>query len=257
MRYLFWLKKLIRFWLTITFSLAVSASLSYSVEVDKKITLLTGDYPPYEIEAPKDGLVGYDIEVVNAVFQRAGYEVDIRFFPWKRAINQIENGHAAGGFSIADTPERREICALSDPISSITPVLAVRADLKEPRPQALAETLLYRGVGIRGYSFQQELARIGAPHTILSTDEQALLFLIKSRADVFYTVKESTQFLVKSMGLENQIQFVLLQDKQVEYFHVCFSKAWPNYERYVDVFNKGLKSLRDEGLYELIHRKYE
>ncbi|ABC28849.1 ABC-type amino acid transport/signal transduction systems, periplasmic component/domain [Hahella chejuensis KCTC 2396] len=250
-------KKLIRLYLAIILLFTVSISPSYSVGLDKKITLLTGDYPPYEIESSKDGLVGYDVEVVNAVFQRAGYEVDIRFFPWKRAINQIESGHVSGGFSIANTPERRKICELSDPISSITPVLAVRADLKEPRPKTLTETLSYRGIGIRGYTFQQELASIGAPHTILNTDEQALLFLTKSRADVFYTVKESSQFLVKSMGLENQIQFVRLQDKEVDYFYVCFSKAWPNYEIYVDVFNKGLKVLKDEGLYDQIHRKYE
>ncbi|OZG72429.1 amino acid ABC transporter substrate-binding protein [Hahella sp. CCB-MM4] len=236
--------------------LLFNAGISYS-DAEDEITLVTADYPPYEIETPQDGLVGYDVEVVQEAFRRAGIKANVIFIPWKRAVRQLTEGQSLAGFSVGDSPERRDMCMLSDPISTITPVLAIRTNYGGPIPETLADTVTLRGIGINGYSYERELVDLGAPHQILNTDQQALLFLTRSRADVFYTIKESTQYLAKNMGLSEKIKYVGLKDRRAGYFHVCFSRSWPGYEEYLRVFNRELGRMRADGTYDSIHRKYQ
>ncbi len=236
--------------------LLLKAAISCAAAEDE-ITLVTADYPPYEIETPQDGLVGYDVEVVQEAFRRAGIQANVLFIPWKRAVKQLAEGQSLAGFSVGNSPERRGMCALSDPISTITPVLAIRTDYSGSIPETLAGTVTLRGIGINGYSYERELADLGAPHQILNTDQQALLFLTRSRADVFYTIKESTQYLAKNMGLSDKIKYVELKDRPADYFHVCFSKSWPGYQEYLRIFNRELGRMRKDGTYDRIHLNYQ
>ncbi|WP_020408308.1 substrate-binding periplasmic protein [Hahella ganghwensis] len=235
-----------------TIQVAYASSLA-----ENRITLVTTNYPPYEIENPEDGLPGYDVEVIQEAFRRADIHAEILFIPWKRAVRQLRTGDSIAGFSVTDAPERRDMCAFSDPISTLTPVLAVRADYDGFVPKTLAESTKLYGIGLNGYAYQNELKEIGAPHAILTSDEQALLFLIRSRADVFYTAKESTQYIAKSMGISEKIRYLELEDKSIDNFHVCFSKAWPGHQHYLKIFDRELNGMKEDGTYDRIHRKYQ
>ena len=77
---------------------------------------LTEAPPPLPEKAVK-GLRGFDFEVATAAFELLGYEVDIEFLPWKRALAYARLGKVAGILTCAYTKERAEFMAFSDPIS--------------------------------------------------------------------------------------------------------------------------------------------
>lgn len=240
----------------LAFCFILASSTGHVESAEESIVLLTTNYPPYEIEHPTDGREGFDTEVIKEIFTRLKINVEVIFIPWKRAIKKISEGQVVGGFSVADRPERHLICGLSDPVSRITPVLLAKKSFDGHIPDRLVDTKHLRGIGIRGYAYQQELADLELPHTILNSDDQALHFLVRGRADVFYTAKESSRYLAKKLNFLDQLQFIELEDRKTETFHVCFSKKWPGYEKYLGLFNKGLEQLKKDGTYSLIHAKY-
>jgi polar amino acid transport system substrate-binding protein len=57
---------------------------------DKRIVVATLEWPPYtSAELPKGGAT---TAVVQAAFEQMGYEVEVRYWPWKRAIAKARAG---------------------------------------------------------------------------------------------------------------------------------------------------------------------
>ncbi|MEM7172167.1 MAG: ABC transporter substrate-binding protein [Pseudomonadota bacterium] len=57
---------------------------------DKKVRLATLDWPPYTgQELPKGGAT---TDVIRTAFEKVGYEVEVEYLPWKRAIDMAGKG---------------------------------------------------------------------------------------------------------------------------------------------------------------------
>ena len=57
----------------------------------------SGDWPPYEYYERKDGektgnVKGYNIDVLNMIFNKYGLKYNVRFYPWKRCLKELEIG---------------------------------------------------------------------------------------------------------------------------------------------------------------------
>ena len=221
-----------------------------------EIEVLATDFPPYELEQPIGSLEGFDVEVLKAAFQRVGIQARVQFVPWKRVVKSIEMGKAAAMLSCVDAEKRRSYVAVSEPISALTPVLAVHSQYSGSPLHSLEDTRNLKGIGLRGYAYKDELSKQELPHVVLDSNEQALLFLIKGRADVFYTIQENAAYTAKKLHITDQIRYFALSDKQASPFHLCFSKHWPKYRTLLRQFNKGLKQIQIDGTYKTIHNKY-
>ena len=75
------------------------------------------DYPPYDIQQHPDGMKGYDVDIVEAVFQQAKIDATVSFLPWKRIMAMLASGQATGAVTCADSPGRESFAYLSDQIS--------------------------------------------------------------------------------------------------------------------------------------------
>ena len=219
------------------------------------IQLHTVHFPPYEIENTEDQ-PGFDVEVVREVMRLAEIPVEIRFTPWKRALLMAEAGQIAGVFSCNYSTKRDHFIAVSDPISTLTPVIALNPAIPEGSVRNLMDIAQLRVIGLRGYSYEQELTDLGIPHTVLTTDEQALKQIALNRADALYTGLENAAFLAKQLGLSDKIRFAGLEDRQTTLFRVCFSKKWPGYDQLLAGFNRELFNLRQDGGLKAIHDRY-
>lgn len=71
------------------------------------LQIVTTPYPPYQYE--KNGeIVGFQADLVRAVYDRIGIPYEIQIQPWARAITAIERGNADALFGAYKTPEREE-----------------------------------------------------------------------------------------------------------------------------------------------------
>lgn len=66
---------------------ALGATNSFAA--DKPVEILTLEWPPYTAAALPDG--GATTSIVRKAFEAAGYQVTVRFLPWKRAVDTVAN----------------------------------------------------------------------------------------------------------------------------------------------------------------------
>lgn len=216
----------------------------------------TTHYPPFEIENASDGRPGFDVEVVAEAFRRMKVETDIRYTPWKRVVVLAEAGSIPAFFSCTYSISRAHYSVLSIPISQLTPVIALRKDQSGGPYRTLSSIRELRVVGLRGYSYEQELVNLGISHAVLTSDEQALKHLTIDRADAFYTSLENSAYLAKQLGLSEQLRYDRLEDREQTLFHLCFSNRWPGYERLLAGFNSSLEGMLEDGTVQTIHDRY-
>ena len=235
------------------FSWLLVAPLSAFAEERGAIPIGTEDYPPYEMREPVDGLRGFDFELAVEIFTRMGFQPDIQFYPWTRALNRARNGDDVGILTCAYRDERAEFIHYSDPISSFTNGIFVRKGYLEVGPTKLSE-FSDKTVGtVRDYASSGQLRDVGADVIEAPSTDAAILMLLRKRFDYLYLSRQTTDFLIKQAGLSESFDFYPLFEED---FYFCFSQAFEGVEKLVPEFNRTLAELRTNGVYDAIHSKY-
>lgn len=95
-------------------------------------TLIVGSdttYPPFETVDQDGNVVGFDVDVVNAICERINCVAQFQTTAWDGIFAAMANGEfdmIASGISI--TPERAQVVEFTDPYHSVTQALAVRTE---------------------------------------------------------------------------------------------------------------------------------
>lgn len=218
-----------------------------------EVPIVTEDYPPYEMVEPVNGLRGFDYEVVTETFSRMGYAARIEFLPWSRALLRVRLGEAAGAMTCAHMPERESYILYSDPISSFTSGLFVRWEFDGPSPATLEDLHGQRTASVDSYESLGALRKAGLNPIAAPNPPSAVRMLIAKRFDYLYLSLESTEFVLRDLGLSGRVRFYPIE---MQNFHVCFSRTYPGAEALVQDFNKALAAVRADGTYAAIHAKY-
>ena len=246
-----WSRSNIAFFYALAFSLLLLPTTAHSDDVALRIFAV--HFPPYEFEAPEEGLKGFDVEVVEALFLRLGKPVKIEFMPWTRAVKTVFDGQAMALLSCARRAEREPYVYFSSPISLATTGYFQRIEDLDPGYQTLEGLRGQKVVAVRGYSTQESLTELSIEHLAVRSNKLALNILSSARADYLYGYKEGNQFIAKQLGLSDKLRFHPLSS---ENYHLCFSKFWPQAEALLEAFNQQLKQLKSDGSYDAIHDKY-
>jgi len=91
-------------------------------------------YAPFESQNEKGEIVGFDIDVVKAVAQKAGLEVKFVNTPWEGIFNALKQGDRdLLVSSITITDERKQTMDFTAPYFDAHQLIAVRADSKVAR----------------------------------------------------------------------------------------------------------------------------
>ena len=91
-------------------------------------------YAPFESQNEKGEIVGFDIDIVKAVAQKAGLEVKFVNTPWEGIFNALKQGDRdLLVSSITITDERRQTMDFTAPYFDAHQLIAVRADSKVAR----------------------------------------------------------------------------------------------------------------------------
>ena len=86
-------------------------------------------YAPFESQNEKGEIVGFDIDIVSAIAQKAGIAVKFVNTPWEGIFNALAQGDRdLLVSSITITDERRQTMDFSDPYFDANQLIAVKAD---------------------------------------------------------------------------------------------------------------------------------
>ena len=220
--------------------------------VGGKITVASNmAYPPFE-SSPKGGPRGFDIDLMNEIAKRAGFEVDyenVHFDSILRGLNSDLFDAAISAMTI--TTERERQMDFSDPYFDADQALLVASDSDVQAIDDLAEAPVGVQAGSMGQIKAEELRdgeQIGEimPYRTIG---EAFVALEDGKVEgVIYDLSAVHRKIVESGG---EIRFVESISTGAQY-GIAFPKDSP----LVDPVNQALAEIKDDGTYEKLYKKW-
>lgn len=178
---------------------------------DAQPLLLLGDdgFAPYSF-THEGRAVGIDVDMVRAAAERAGYRADIRLVPWKRLMAWLEEGKAAGAFSLFRTKKREAFAAFvtAEPIH--VSAIAVFTRAEAVFPFADVGDLRGKRVGVNsGFAISPGFSAMARKGSLLVEEHEGvaanLVRLLEGRTDAFVHTRDVTLYELAQKGLTGRV----------------------------------------------------
>lgn len=221
-------------------------------------TLLAASFPAgartirFVTDKEKEG--GFLIEVTKAAMARAGHDVEIEFLPWARALYRVMNGQSEALLGVYHNEERAQKMLYTEVVGRSDMVFfklkssnIVFNSLEDLRPYAVGTII--------GASYPPEFENASFIRKDPVSDYTAnIRKLLAGRVGLFVEKKHVVLNALRTQFTEEegrQIDILPVPLRENLYYN-AFSKAYPDYERNVADFNRGLKMIIDDGTYAKI-----
>jgi len=234
------------------FSLIFVASLAA-----EKITMVTGDWPPYTSE--KMAGKGFFTEIVTAVCKEAGVDVEYKFYPWLRSEKMVQDGEAFAVFPYFPSADRKKIYDFSDPLCNSTGKFfflkeKIKSDVKWT---TFADLKSHSIGGTLGYWYKKDFEAAGLNVDYAASDEQGVKKLEAGRFDLLATDELVGWDLIKSLFPKELDKFGTLS-KPLNRDALCLmvSRKYPNSAAINQKLNLAIRQIKKNGVYSAILKKY-
>lgn len=207
-------------------------------------------YPPFEITTEKNELIGFDIDVAQAICGQIGETCHFKSQNFDTLIPSLKLKHFDAAMSAIDITKAREKHVLfSDPYYENS---ASYIALKGKTDLASAKV-----VGVQtGTTFQQYTAnetKQYEPKSYVNLND-ALLDLKNGRVDIIFGDTAVLAYLIKN---EPNIQFVGDKVTNKDYFGIGYGIAFNKSNSELrDKVNQGLAAIKANGEYQKIYDKW-
>jgi polar amino acid transport system substrate-binding protein len=211
-------------------------------------------YAPFESQNEKGEIVGFDIEVVQAVAKKAGIEVKFVNTPWEGIFNALGQGDRDMVVSaVTITDERKQTMDFSDPYFDAQQLIAVKENSKVARFSDLKKLKVGVQTGTTGDEAVTKL--LGKASTSIKRFESTPLALKELEAGGVDAVVADNGVVVHYVANNPGGKFKTVSDKEFvpEQYGIALKKG--NSELLAKV-NKGLAEIKADGTYTAIYTKY-
>ncbi|GAA0405008.1 transporter substrate-binding domain-containing protein [Cocleimonas flava] len=223
-----------------------------------------GDTETYPRKWKENGeYVGVYIDIIKEVILRSGIDIDLEPYPHERLLQYLEDGKLDGAIGLYKNKEREQYAVYVDiPIAwSSMRIFVKKEDLSSITG---LNDLSGKVIGkIRGVSFNKDLEKAieEGQFTIeeTATYEQSIKKLLAGRIDVLIAPNFSTQYLLREMGVSEEISLLPLYFEPVRPVYILFSKPsiitdkMGMFEKMIDV----LTDMEYEKTFEEIQRNFD
>lgn len=226
--------------------------IPYSTFANETVRFAIGEWAPYTSVNDARGRLLENI--VTEAFKREGFSVEYEYFPWKRSYSLVESGQFDGTFPWAITEEHikkfyiNKIFLIKDE--------GVFFHLKSMQfDWNTLEDLKKYSVGVTiGYKEEQIYKENGIIAQSVPTEDLNFKKILAGRIDVYQTSKiVGYEIIKKIFTAEEASQFTNHPDPAVvNEFYILFSKKTSNGQKLADIFDAGLKKLKESGAYDII-----
>lgn len=227
------------------------------------VALATTDWAPYIGQDLPDR--GYVHVLVTRAFALAGYDAQIRFYPWARALLLAREGKVAGLLPEYYDASRTNEFAYSDPFPGGPVGFYARRDrgLKLPptlatKPAAALQTLRHLRFGVvRGYLNAPAFDTApGLTRDEARDDLTNLRKLYHGRVDAIVIDRHVAEHLLRTAVPEFAGELEYLEPPLARHsLYVAFSRTAADHDVLRRAFNKGLEQLELSGELAAIRRR--
>ncbi len=219
----------------------------------KKIVVATdATWPPMEYVDENKAIVGFDIDLMNAIAKEAGLEVEYRNVAW----DGIFAGLAAGEYdavisSVTITDERKAQYDFSEPYINAGQIVVVQAGSDITGPDTLGGRTVGAQISTTGAFAVQEMEGV----TLKEYDEVGLAFedLVAGRIDaVVCDTPVAADFALQREEYRAKLKIVG-ESFTEEYYGILVQKG--NGDLLAKI-NKGLAAVQDKGIDKELEEKW-
>ena len=211
-------------------------------------------YAPFESQNEKAEIVGFDIDVVNAVAKKAGIEVKFVNTPWEGIFNTLQQGDRdLLVSSITITDERKQSMDFSSPYFDAQQLIAVKENSKVSKFDDLKKLKVGVQTGTTGDEVVTKLQ--GKNSTNIKRFESTPLALKELEARGVDAVVADNGVVINYLANNIGAKFKSVSDKafQPEQYGIAVKKG--NTELLAKL-NKGLADIKADGTYDQLYTKY-
>ena len=212
------------------------------------LEVVTGDFPPYTGADIQGG--GISSQIVRAAFKAAGYDdVKVSFTSWSRGFEKTKKSEVAGTFPYVWNADRDALFLYSAPINIEYLSYFVRADDKDAINGKWNDRIVCLPLGWNDTHLKDVKARFKLMIVQPKTPEQCLELVDRKRADLF-SVNDRVARLANWRLFENPYHLVPSKlERQTDTLYFIVSRTYPDAQKLINDFNRGLAKIRAEGDY--------
>jgi len=220
-----------------------------------KVKAGTSEWPPYYGTGLKNG--GFVSELTREAFKRTGWEFEVKFMNWNRAMGLLKQGKIdmiQGGYY---TEERAKEFHISKEFASADIVFFKKKG--STITYATLEDLKGRTIGIiRGWAYPDAFTQADyLKKEVTDEPKTNIMKLVKGRVDLIIGAKMVVLDIANAKLPGQADQLVALDPPiQKNNLHNIFTRAHGNGGQMAKDFNKGLEMIIADGTYDAILKKH-
>ncbi|HHQ4774414.1 TPA: substrate-binding periplasmic protein [Aeromonas veronii] len=222
------------------------------------------DWQPFSYRNEQQQLRGLDVELLNAIFLRAGYQARFSEMPWARVLHELKFGTVQLAMSANITAERQQYARFSHPYrEEETAIVIRRQDAERWRGITTLEQLINTPdfhIGLlKGFDYGEAFRRLVADPKVQPrlqerfTLEQLLKMLNGGRIQGFILDPNSLQEW-KDQGITLKQLHILLRIERTP-VHLMLSKKSTS-QAQLDRLNQAIDQLKQSPEYQQILTRY-
>jgi len=211
-------------------------------------------YAPFESQNEKGDIVGFDIEVVQAIAAKAGFEVKFVNTPWEGIFNALGQGDRDMVVSaVTITAERKQTMDFSSPYFDAQQLIAVKENSKVAKFSDLKKLKVGVQTGTTGDEAVTKLQ--GKTSSNIKRFESTPLALKELEAGGVDAVVADNGVVIHYVANNPGGKFKTVADTEFapEQYGIALRKG--NAEL-LEKVNKGLADIKADGTYDRIFTKY-
>ena len=239
---------------------AVSFILLLSIAVKAEtIQVATGEFPPWTSESLPYG--GFFNRIISSAFKLSGIEVQFSYLPWKRALKATKVGQFHATSFWGANKSREQDFYPSDMIESDSIVFFHKKVVPPFHWEKLTDISTLRIGATRGYTYTEEFWNLADNDklrvSVRNDDLTSLRRLVKNEIDLFPISKVSGLYLLNKHFSKKEASEITFNKKNMNTGkdYILFSRAVPGNDRYLTLFNKGLKQLKQNNKLQEFRRE--
>ncbi|MCP3940969.1 MAG: transporter substrate-binding domain-containing protein [Desulfobacteraceae bacterium] len=209
--------------------------------------IITDPYEPL-VFPPNTNLKGLDYEVTEAIFRQLQIPMKIKFYPWKRCLQIIQNQEADGILDLAITEQRKAYLFFpKEPLSDSS--LMIFYHKERPVTVNTLDDLKKYQIGTQyGYEYPQGLAEMLVNRKDVKTMEQNLRKLKAGRIDLIIENRVVGLYRTAILGMQNQIDVCKLPTSFPSKNYLGFAKK-KGYDHIAKLFSQKLVQFKQTQAY--------
>lgn len=227
-------------------SMVLTACGNTDAASDTVVVATDATWPPMEFVNENREIVGYDIDLIRAIAERGGFEVEIRNVAWDGIFAGLEGGeYDAIISSVTITPERQETYDFSEPYINAGQILVVPIDSDITGHEDLSGYTVGAQISTTGAFAIQEMEGV----ELNEYDEVGLAFedLVAGRIDaVVVDTPVAANYALQREEYQERLKIVG-EPFTDEYYGIVVQKG---NDELLQMINDGLAAVQDEGLNE-------